>query len=76
MAHVDYEVDPPMLRDDWYIEDIYQQGPWLNEEQAIDVMEHITHGFDANIGISWDLIDFWISDLYPRPDDYVEPKDE
>ena len=40
------------LVDEWNVDDVQQQRPDLNHEQACDVLEFISRKFDANIGIS------------------------
>ena len=53
--------------DEWCVDDVQQQQrPDLNWEQASDVLMSIAHKFDANIGITWDVIDFTAEHLYPE----------
>ena len=50
----------PVLRADWYIEDIFgraeELGITLSERQAVEVMGLIARTHDANIGINWEVI--------------------
>jgi len=50
----------------WCIEDVLQQNDRLTEEQASKVLEAVRDGFDAEFGINWDTIDYWIDELYPE----------
>tara|TARA_R110000796_G_scaffold186318_1_gene303216 strand:- start:986 stop:1189 length:204 start_codon:yes stop_codon:yes gene_type:complete len=54
------------LVDEWNVDDVQQQRPDLNHEQACDVLEFISRKFDANIGINWDFIDWVAHDLFPQ----------
>lgn len=54
------------LRDDWHVEDVFNVRPDLNEEQAIDVLEALEDGFDANVGINWEVIEYTADKLYPE----------
>lgn len=76
MAHTERIDGALVLRDDWHVEDILNQGPWLTTEQAEDILDSLADRFDANSGINWDIIDFWIEYTYPCPDNYVESINE
>lgn len=54
------------LVDEWNVDDVQQQRPDLNHEQACDVLEYVSRKFDANIGINWDFIDWAAHDLFPQ----------
>jgi hypothetical protein len=55
-----------MLVDEWCVDDVLQQRPDLNWEQASDVLGFMAEKFDANIGINWSVIDFAAEYLYPE----------
>jgi len=55
-----------MLVDEWCVDDVLQQRPDLNWEQASDVLGFMAEKFDANIGINWGVIDFAAEYLYPE----------
>lgn len=61
MTRVIYEDNVPVLRSDWYIEDIMAQAEEmdiaLTKAEAISVMVFIAHTHDACIGINWDVIE-------------------
>ena len=61
-----YDEKTQTLQDPWSVEDVQQQRPDLNWEQACDVLYSLAHNFDANIGINWDVIDCTAQDLYPE----------
>lgn len=54
------------LVDEWNVDDVQQQRPDLNHEQACEVLEFISRKFDANIGINWDVIDGSAHYLFPQ----------
>jgi hypothetical protein len=55
------------LRSDWNVDDILDAANQMNKkitnDQAIRVMYHVTHTFDANFGINWDVIETSIRDI-------------
>jgi len=55
-----------MLVDEWCVDDVLQQRPDLNWEQASDVLGFMAEKFDANIGINWDVIDSAAEYLFPE----------
>lgn len=57
MAHIEYIEGNPVLRDDWYIEDITEQCEWLTDGQALEVMELLVSSHDCEVGISWEVIE-------------------
>ena len=54
------------LVDEWNVDDVQQQRPDLNNEQACEVLEFISRKFDAEIGINWDVIDCAADYLFPE----------
>lgn len=51
--------------DGWHIEDIYQQaeqeGIELTEEEAKEVASFIMCGYDATVGVNWDVVSYAIT---------------
>jgi len=49
-----------VLRSDWDLQDVYTQAESMNVtltgDQATQVLEVVAYGFDANIGINWEVI--------------------
>ena len=54
------------IQNAWWIEDVLQQNDKLTDEQASKVLEAVRDNFDAEQGINWDTIDYWIDELYPE----------
>ena len=50
----------------WSTEDVMHQCDWLTKEQAREVLSMCLHQHDCNWGISWDTIDIWAAELYPK----------
>ena len=53
------------LADDWHIEDVQSVRADLDDDQAHEVLEAVADNFDANVGITWDVLEFWADDLFP-----------
>jgi hypothetical protein len=49
----------------WTIDDVLEQRPELNEQQASDVLKFMKSNHDATIGINWDYIDAVAETLFP-----------
>jgi hypothetical protein len=60
------------LADNWYIDDIQQVRPDLDDDQCIRVLEVMESNFDANDGINWDVIRANAYNLYPIEDEEEE----
>jgi len=60
MAHLIFENDKYILRDEWHVEDIISEAQnmecAITDEQAIQVMSLISHEYDANFGVNWDIV--------------------
>lgn len=56
-----------VLYSEWHVEDVINQCPWVNEDQAVEVLEAVADNHDANIGINWDVIEMWAEHLFPEP---------
>jgi hypothetical protein len=50
----------------WDVEDVQMLRPDLDDYQAMTVLDAVQNGHDANIGVNWDLIQFWIDNIYPQ----------
>jgi len=50
--------------DEWNVEDVQQQRPDLNHEQACEVLAVMADNYDANIGINWFVIDCVAEQLF------------
>jgi hypothetical protein len=47
----------------WNIEDVQSLEPNFSDEQAIEVLELALDNHDANQGINWTVLEFWIEQL-------------
>jgi len=54
------------IQNTWCLEDVFQQNENLTDEQASKVLEAVRDNFDAEQGINWEVIDYWIDELYPE----------
>jgi hypothetical protein len=54
------------LVDEWSVEDVQQQRPDLNWEQASNVLGSIASNYDSEIGINWAVIDCAAQIEYPE----------
>ena len=72
MAQVIEENGVTILRSDWHVEDVRAQCPWLDEYQAMQVMDAIADNHDANYGINWEIIEYTTVEIFPKPDDWKE----
>ena len=50
----------------WDIYDVQSLRPDLDDNEAMQVLSAVDDKHDANIGINWDVIQFWADDLYPQ----------
>jgi hypothetical protein len=57
------------LADDWYIDDIQQVRPDLDDDQCIRVLEVLADNFDANNGINWEVIEYTAEELFPAEEE-------
>ena len=48
----------------WNIEDVKSLEPKVTDEQAMEVLELARDNHDANVGINWGVLEFWISQVY------------
>jgi hypothetical protein len=46
----------------WHLDDVLSVRPNLTQLQASQVLEHLKHKHDANIGINWEVIEI-VSDF-------------
>lgn len=59
--------DPDWMAEWWHIDDVIEQaethGEQLTEQEARDVLAMVNRKHDCNIGINWDVIDYWIDEI-------------
>ena len=68
MAHMKLDEEKGIwyLADDWHIEDVQSVRADLDDDQAHEVLEAVADNFDANVGITWDVLEFWADELFPE----------
>ena len=49
----------------WSIEDIKKDRPDLTDEECLDVLFVIKEKHDANIGINWEVLEYYADTIYP-----------
>jgi len=59
----------------WDIADVQSLRPDLNDNEAMNVLSAVENKHDANIGVSWDVLEFWADELYPQDEDNEEEND-
>ena len=47
----------------WNIEDVKSLEPNMSDEQSIEVLELALDNHDANEGINWTVLEYWISHI-------------
>mgnify|MGYP003982605455 CR=1 FL=1 len=47
----------------WNIEDVQSLEPGMSDELALEVLELALDNHDANVGINWSVLEFWISQI-------------
>ena len=59
--------DPDWMAEWWHTDDVIYQakdnGEELTEQEARDVLAMVNRKHDCNIGINWDVIDYWIDEI-------------
>ena len=53
----------------WNIEDVKSLDSDISDEQAIEVLEYELDNHDANNGINWSVLEFWITHVKGGDDD-------
>lgn len=59
--------DPDWFAEWWHKDDVISQaesnGIDITDDEARDVMAMVIRKHDCNIGINWDVIDYWIDEI-------------
>ena len=50
----------------WSVDDVIQERPHLTHEQAMNVLEEVSNGHDANYGVCWETLRTVADSLYPK----------
>jgi hypothetical protein len=68
--------DPNWVSEWWHIDDVAgqaeSQGETLTEEECRDVLAMVMRKHDCNIGINWDVIDYWIDQIVSEREEVCE----
>ena len=66
MAIIKHNEDGLYLSDNWYIADVHNaaegMGITVTDDEAEDVLISIAESFDANIGINWEVFEYYLAD--------------
>ena len=72
MAHIETKDGITVLVDEWHLEDVHcaadDMGITITDDEAEDVLSAIAHGYDANIGINWELFYYYLRDYRKEED--------
>ncbi len=60
--------DPNWLASWWHISDVQSLDEDLTEDECKDVLAMVDRKHDANIGINWDFIQYWIDEIIDERD--------
>ena len=55
--------DPSWLASWWHISDVQSLDEDLTEDECKNVLAMVDQKHDANIGINWDFIQYWIDEI-------------
>jgi hypothetical protein len=55
--------DPNWLASWWHISDVQSLNDELTEDECRSVLSMVDRKHDANIGINWDFIEYWIDEI-------------
>jgi hypothetical protein len=58
-----------VLVDEWFPADVMSVRADLSIDQCEDVLEAVADNHDANIGINWEVIQYWAEELFPEEDE-------
>ena len=47
----------------WNIDDVKGRAPDLTDDECRQVLELVERKHDANIGVNWDVLDYWIAEV-------------
>jgi hypothetical protein len=61
--------DPDWICDWWHIDDVQSLQEDLTDDECREVLKTIEHGFDATVGINWDVISYYIDQVIEERED-------
>jgi hypothetical protein len=59
------QIDKDTISLEWCTDDVLSQCDWLTKEQAREVLSMCLHKHDASLGLCWETIEIWASEMYP-----------
>ena len=54
---------PDRIASWWHIDDVKSLNKKLTKQECRDVLDIVNHRHDANVGINWDFIQFYIDQV-------------
>ena len=51
----------------WHIDDVKSIRPDLSDEQCMEVLNMVARNHDAEAGVNWGVIEYWIDELFGTP---------
>jgi len=60
--------DSKKISIEWHIDDVLEIRPDLDDRKAMNVLNMVMRKHDATVGVNWEVLDFWATDLYPEGD--------
>lgn len=60
--------DSKKISIEWHIDDVLEIRPDLDERKAMKVLNMVERKHDATVGVNWEVLDFWATELYPEGD--------
>jgi len=48
----------------WHTDDVKSIRPDLDDDQCMKVLNKVSRNHDAQIGVNWDVLEFWADELY------------
>ena len=53
----------------WQVEDVQSVREHITDEQAAEILDMVEAKHDANMGVNWEMLEFWADELYPKEDE-------
>lgn len=60
----------------WSTEDVQEVRPDLDESQAYEVLIAAKQKHDADVGINWEVLEFWADYLFPYEGDEEDDEED
>lgn len=53
----------------WYVDDVREVCPYLNQDEALEVLREMKRNNNAEIGVNWDSIQSTAESMYPQEEE-------